>query len=104
MLEKSINKILEIIFRPLIRDNSFYEEYVEQESKSEESSVRYVSMEEANSYLDLTQNIAHKMALGVAMCIMSPAIIITLSNLYLFEPNAARSLPPPSYLAHEVRA
>ena len=69
----------------LLKDSIELEEYVEQESKSEESSMRYVSMEEANSYLDLTQNIAHKMALGVAMCIMSPAIIITLSNLYLFE-------------------
>lgn len=69
----------------LLKDSIELEEYVEQESKSEESSLRYVSMEEANSYLDLTQNIAHKMALGVAMCIMSPAIIITLSNLYLFE-------------------
>ena len=69
----------------LLKDSIELEEYVEQESKSEESNVRYVSMEEANSYLDLTQNIAHKMALGVAMCIMSPAIIITLSNLYLFE-------------------
>ena len=69
----------------LLKDSIELEEYVEQESKSEESSVRYVSMEEANSYLDLTQNIAHKMALGVAMCIMSPAIIITLSNLYLLE-------------------
>lgn len=69
----------------LLKDSIELEEYVEQESKSEESSVRYVSMEEANSYLDLTQNIAHKMALGVAMCIMSPAIIITLSNLYLID-------------------
>ncbi|WP_353106480.1 helix-turn-helix domain-containing protein [Acetoanaerobium noterae] len=69
----------------LLKDSIELEEYVEQESKSEESSVRYVSMEEANSYLDLTQNIAHKMALGVAMCIISPAIIITLSNLYLLE-------------------
>ena len=69
----------------LLKDSIELEEYVEQESKNEESSVRYVSMEEANSYLDLTQNIAHKMALGVAMCIMSPAIIITLSNLYLLE-------------------
>lgn len=34
MLEKSINKILEIIFRPLIRDNGFYEEYVEQEKEN----------------------------------------------------------------------
>ena len=69
----------------LLKDSIELEEYVEQESKSEESSMRYVSMEEANSYLDLTQNIAHKMALGVAMCIMSPAIIITLSNLYLLN-------------------
>ena len=69
----------------LLKDSIELEEYVEQESKSEESNVRYVSMEEANSYLDLTQNIAHKMALGVAMCIMSPAIIITLSNLYLLN-------------------
>ena len=69
----------------LLKDSIELEEYVEQESKSEESSVRYVSMEEANSYLDLTQNIAHKMALGVAMCIVSPAIIITLSNLYLLN-------------------
>ena len=69
----------------LLKDSIELEEYVEQESKNEESSVRYVSMEEANSYLDLTQNIAHKMALGVAMCIMSPAIIITLSSLYLLN-------------------
>ena len=34
MLEKSINKILEIIFRPLIRENGFYEEYVEQEKEN----------------------------------------------------------------------
>ncbi len=69
----------------LLKDSIELEEYVAQESKSEESSVRYVSMEEANSYLDLTQNTAHKKALGVAMCILSPSIIVILSNLYLFK-------------------
>ena len=34
MLEKSIDKILEIIFKPLVKNNSFCDEYVEQEKEN----------------------------------------------------------------------
>lgn len=43
--------------------------------------VRVITLEEANTYLDLVRNIAGKIALGVALCILSPAALICLAGL-----------------------
>lgn len=43
--------------------------------------TRSVSLEEANSYLALVKDSSWKMALAVAMCIMSPIILILLAGL-----------------------
>lgn len=43
--------------------------------------LRRVSLEEANTYLDLVRATAGKAALGVALCILSPVILILLGGL-----------------------
>ena len=43
-----------------------------------DSEVRVVSLEEANEFLDIRLGAASKIALGVALCIMCPALLIIL--------------------------
>lgn len=70
----------------LLKD-SFGEE--KDEDSTEENSLAYVieenvqtvSMETANEYLNLLQNIASKIALGVSICILSPVLLIGLAGL-----------------------
>lgn len=80
-----LSEIFSVSTDYLLKDSIEVEDYVESGSKSEESNMRYVTMEDANSYLDAIQNKAHKMAIGVMMTTISPAIIILLSNLYLLD-------------------
>ncbi len=69
----------------LLKDSIEHEDYIESEPVDELVDIKYVSMEDANMYLDLTKRTAPKMALGVAMCILSPIIILIFSNLYLID-------------------
>ena len=46
-----------------------------------ESPVRTVSLEEVNSYLATVQETAGKIALGVALCILSPVVLLLLLGL-----------------------
>lgn len=50
-------------------------------SQQEAENKRVVSIEEANSYLDLSQKMSSKIALGVWLCIFSPVCLILLSGL-----------------------
>lgn len=46
-----------------------------------ESNIRTVSLEEANTFMDITQNMAAKVAAGVSLCILSPILLILLAGL-----------------------
>lgn len=46
-----------------------------------EEKVRQVSLEEANTYMEIVEHGAKKLALGVAMCIFSPVMLIMLAGM-----------------------
>lgn len=48
---------------------------------AEEEKVHSISLEEANTYLDLVKNTAEKIAFGVMLCILSPVVLILLGGL-----------------------
>lgn len=50
-------------------------------SSSEGRTLRVISLEEANTYLDMMKDVAGKMAFGVAACILSPVPLIYLAGL-----------------------
>jgi len=50
------------------------------ESRTEDSPVRIVSMEEANAFLAVRQLNAGRVALGVMLCILSPVLLILLGG------------------------
>ena len=43
--------------------------------------IRTVSLEEANTFMDITQDMAAKVAAGVSLCILSPILMILLGGL-----------------------
>lgn len=49
--------------------------------ETNEENILQVSMETANVYLNLLQNVSSKIALGVSLCILSPVILIGLAGL-----------------------
>lgn len=58
---------------------------MEQDSPSDEKDepaekVRYVSLEEANTYMDLVQQISKRVAIGIMLCILSPVALIILGG------------------------
>jgi len=68
----------------LLKDSLEEEEYVEPTDYVEETKgaqVRWVSMEEANEFLKVKQITAEKIALGVALCILSPACMLLLGAM-----------------------
>ena len=46
-----------------------------------EEKVRQVSLEEANTYMNIVEQGAKNLAMGVAMCIFSPVILIVLAGM-----------------------
>lgn len=54
------------------------EEFINYET---EENIETISMETANQYIDFTKKTAYKVAMGVAMCIISPVVLIILSGL-----------------------
>lgn len=48
---------------------------------TDENHIRMISMEAANTYLELLRNISSRIALGVALCILSPVSLIGLTGL-----------------------
>ncbi len=57
------------------------------EYKPEETAVRNVSMEEANQFLEWRRKSAPRLAGAVALCVMSPALLIFLSGLSNSNPE-----------------
>lgn len=49
--------------------------------RMDEENIQMVSMETANVYLNLLQNVSSKIALGVSLCILSPVTLIGLAGL-----------------------
>ena len=47
----------------------------------DEENIQMISMETANVYLNLLQNVSSKIALGVSLCILSPVTLIGLAGL-----------------------
>lgn len=54
---------------------------VQDSGASAGGSLKYVSMEEASTYLNVVEKTTPNIANGVSMCILSPAILIALSGL-----------------------
>lgn len=59
----------------------------EADADSDGSPLRKVSMEEANRFLRLNEKRAPKTAFGVALCILSPIILIFLAGLSDYRPD-----------------
>ena len=63
----------------LLKDEMVEEEYLEmQQDVSEE--VRHITMEQANEFMGLKQMTAPRIATGVALCILSPIMLIVLTG------------------------
>ena len=83
----------------LVKDDMAMEEveYVQSDDMPEDSVAHMVTMEEANTFLDLNEKQAAPMALGIAMCIASPILLIILASLsemsqYGISENVAASV------------
>jgi transcriptional regulator with XRE-family HTH domain len=63
----------------LLKDNIVTDEVVSLD-KENNMGTRSISLDEANSYIDLVAECAGKVATGVALCIMSPAVLIGLAG------------------------
>ena len=59
------------------RSNALVEEVV----PPEDEKLRSVSLDEANSYMDLVEQSAKKIAAGVAACILSPVLLILMAGM-----------------------
>lgn len=50
-------------------------------SSTPQAPVQRITLEEANTYLDTVRGVASKIALGVALCILSPTVLMYLGGL-----------------------
>lgn len=66
-------------------------EDAELESEPERRRLRSVSLEEANDFMDLVKKLAGKTAGAVSLFILSPVVLILLSGLAEFKPQAGVS-------------
>ena len=64
----------------LLKDEIEGAEYIETEKESE-SPVHKISMEEANSFLEINSKIAPKQAFATALCVLSPVCLMVLGGL-----------------------
>ena len=67
----------------LVKDDMAFDdvEYIQPEVTVEENEVHPVSMEEANAFLDLNEKQSFSTAFGVALCILSPVVMMILAGL-----------------------
>lgn len=74
-----LSKVFGVTTDYLLKDEMVEEEYLDlQQDVSEE--VRHVTMEQANEFMGLKQMTATRIAIGVALCILSPIMLIVLSG------------------------
>ncbi len=65
----------------LLKDELEETEFLDTENSDTDDDVRSVSVEEANAYMEVTERVAGKIALGVLMCILSPVCLIFFGGL-----------------------
>lgn len=70
----------------LLKDDFETEEPVPTDN-GDGSSLRRVSMEEANRFLRLNEKCAPRTAFGVMLCVLSPVILIILAGISDYRPN-----------------
>lgn len=75
-----LSKIFGVTTDYLIKDEIEDPEFLDEDY--EESKTRKVSMEMANEYLNLKEISAKNLALGVSLCIISPILLVILSQAY----------------------
>lgn len=69
----------------LLKDDMENAEYVE--ASEEEGSVRKISMEEANAFLELNKKLATGTALATALAVLCPVCLIFMAGLTEYDPN-----------------
>ena len=62
-------------------------------SSTPQAPVQRITLEEANTYLDTVRGVASKIALGVALCILSPTVLMYLGGLSSEEGRFTLSEP-----------
>lgn len=75
----------------LLKDEIEDIEYVEEETSVDDTKLRFVSLQEAQDFLNVKQQTAPLVATGVALCILSPAMLICLGGRFdktVFEDKA----------------
>lgn len=65
----------------LLKDDLEETEFIDTKDEDTDNDVRSVSVEEANAYIEVTEKVAGKIALGVLMCILSPVCLIFLGGI-----------------------
>lgn len=70
----------------LLKD-SIDETPVEYTQTDSDAGIRRVSLEEANEYLSTTEALSNKIGLGVALCILSPTLLVLLGGIFEFYPD-----------------
>lgn len=76
-----LSKVFEVSTDYLLKDEIGEEECTNEIAEQSFQPKYYVSMEQANEFLDLKQLTAPRIALGVALCILSPVMLILFAAL-----------------------
>ncbi|MBQ9764622.1 MAG: helix-turn-helix transcriptional regulator [Lachnospiraceae bacterium] len=79
-----ISKVFGVSTDYLLKDDAEDIEYV-QDATEDSISVRHISMEEANEYLELKEKSVPSIAIGTFLCILAPAVLIFFGALTEFE-------------------
>ena len=84
-LEKIVrlSKLFGVTTDYLLKDEMTDEEMPKESSK--ESEVRYVSMQEANRFMEIKEQTSKMIAYGVFLCIISPLCLLLLGVFGVFE-------------------
>lgn len=70
-----LSKLFHVSTDYLLKDE-IEETVIPEEEEEEQENVRSVTLEEANSFMELSRQLAGKIALGVFFCIISPICLI----------------------------
>lgn len=75
-----LSKLFHVSTDYLLKDE-IEEIVIPEEEEEEQENVRSVTLEEANSFMELSRQLAGKIALGVFFCIISPICLIILGGM-----------------------
>lgn len=75
-----LSKVFEVSTDYLLKDEIGEDECTNEIAEQSFQSKYFISMEQANEFLDLKQLTAPRIALGVALCILSPIMLILLAG------------------------